>query len=193
MFSLISLKTAQTSEQMSNTVLDILTKAKEQNLVAFIGGGYARDTILNKPIKDIDVFVLYADELSFLTLTPEYGSVANLGGSGGNLRDDVVYIEKYDDKDVDVIYIEQSSILNVCYNFDTSICQCYTVMNDEGGLETYISEDFKQYLDNNIIYLYKDIKSCDSHLDRIRAKFPDAIFEKKMSDCANNKFTKWSD
>ena len=178
---------------MSNTVLDILTKAKEQNLVAFIGGGYARDTILNKPIKDIDMFVLSSLDTLALTLTPDYGSVTNLGGSGGNLRDDVVYIEKYDDKDVDIIYMDQSSILNVCYNFDTSICQCYTVLNDEGGLETYISEDFKQYLDNNIIYLYKDIISCDSHLDRIRAKFPDAIFEKKMSDCTNNKFTKWSD
>jgi len=189
-----SLKTGQTPEQMYNTVSDILTKAKEQNLVAFIGGGYARDTILNKPIKDIDVFVL--SSLCPLAPTLElscYGNRTNLGGSGGNLRDDVVYIEKYDDKDVDVIYMDQESILNVCYNFDTSICQCYTILNDEGVLETYISEDFKQYLDNNIIYLYKDISTCDSHLERIRAKFPDAIFEKKMSDCTNNKFTKWSD
>jgi hypothetical protein len=178
----------QTPSQMKATVVDILTKAKEQGVVAFIGGGYVRDTILNKPIKDVDVFTLVNEDY---LLELDLGHSDNYGGSGANIRDDVAYIQKFTNADVDVICMYHESIEGACYSFDCSICQCYAILNEEGVLELYVSEDFKVYLDSDVIYFYSDIDTSDSHTDRIHEKFPDAIFEKKLSGEIGNVFSKW--
>lgn len=173
-------------------VVDILSKAKEQGLCAFVSGGFVRDTILNKPIKDIDIFILPTpDNFLSLDLPATYGSFRNIGGSGSNIREDVVGIQQYLQSKVDIIYLQQESPESSCYNFDCSICQCYAVLNDNGELEIRVSKDFMDYVNNNIIYLYSDIQTTDNHINRIRDKYPDAIFVEKNVDTSDQGFMLW--
>ena len=52
-----------------NNIAEIMAYPKEvaarHHLEAFIAGGYLRDTLLNKPVKDIDVFMIPARLLDF--------------------------------------------------------------------------------------------------------------------------------
>lgn len=186
-------------------VVDILSEAKEQGLYAFVSGGFVRDTILGKPIKDIDVFVLHGKRYKFesidtvlpdvsannLMLPLKYGNYRTIGGSGTNIREDVLNIEQYPYSQVDVIYLNHITPENACYNFDCSICQCYAILNDNGELEIRVSKDFMDYVNNNIIYLYSDIQTTDSHIDRVKNKYPDAIFVEKNVDKSDQGFMLW--
>jgi hypothetical protein len=174
---------------MKDTALDVLKIAKRQGVNAFIGGGYVRDTLLNVTPKDIDVFVLGHNDL---TLAPYgYDWPSHLGGSGDNLREDVIGIEKYENKDLDIIYLSQDSYVRACNNFDLSICQCYGILSeDESSIDFYVSEDFEEFQKNNIIYQYSNIKTTQSHIDRVKEKYPDAEYKVKSLPFLGNKFNK---
>jgi hypothetical protein len=45
--------------------------ANRHHMYAFIAGGYIRDTLLHKPVKDIDVFMIPAEHLHFEASTAE--------------------------------------------------------------------------------------------------------------------------
>lgn len=178
--------------EQKEVILDVLAKAKQQGVNAFLGGGWVRDTLLGKTPKDVDIFVL-GEQSTFLTkyfpkhvthhpldVGASYGKSVDYGGSGDSIREDVDKIEKYDIGDLDIIYMKHSTILSACSSFDSSICQCYAILDEEGNLCYYVSDDFKEYEDNNTIYFYSDIQTTEGHIERIKSKFPDATYKDKM-------------
>jgi len=168
-------------KDMYNMAIDILTKAKAEGKTAFVGGGWVRDKLLGKDPKDLDIFVLNPYEEDMELILNDYGDPVYYGGSGENIREDVSHIEKYNDVDVDIIYMKRHNIVQVCNSFDTSICQCYAILNNEGDLSYYTSTDFNDYLSKNIIWLYSDIQTTEGHISRIKQKFPNAEYKDKST------------
>ena len=161
-------------------ILKLLKDYQSAGLNAFVAGGYVRDAILNKPQKDIDMFVIGDfDENKIDTahsikpnrwglLTKPYYKIKNY--SNMNIREDVLEIYKFDDLNIDVMVMNCSTIEQVLGNFDLSICQCACVL--EGDELVYkVSEDFLDYIKSGTIYRYIDIDTHDNHLDRMKDKF----------------------
>lgn len=167
---------------MKETAIEVLKQAKKQGLTAFIGGGFVRDTLLKREPKDIDVFVL-SDPIfieSIYLPNESYGYHTNLGGSGSSLRKDVIAINKYEDSDLDIIYLNQPDIESACYNFDMSICQCYAILSEDGSdLVYYVTLDWYSYYTDKIIYQYSNIQTIEGHVERVKQKYPDAEFKVK--------------
>lgn len=180
---------------MKETAIEVLKHAKRQGVTAFIGGGFVRDALLKREPKDIDIFVLNSQNLSLNLDFPSgvYGTPKHIGGSGDNLRKDVIGIEKYEDSDLDIIYLNQPDIKSACYNFDMSICQCYAILSDdESDLEYYVTLDWYSYYTDKIIYQYSNIQTTEGHVDRVKQKYPDAEFKVKPLYLHNNEFHKVS-
>lgn len=180
---------------MKETAIEVLKHAKRQGVTAFIGGGFVRDTLLKREPKDIDIFVLSCSPFFKLFNLPYsvYGSHTSSGGSGDNLREDVTMVEKYEMSDLDIIYLDQPTIESACYNFDMSICQCYAILSeDESDLVYYVTSDWFSYYTDKIIYQYSNIQTTESHVERVKQKYPDAEFKIKPLYLHNNEFHKVS-
>lgn len=190
---------------MNDFIKQELKRLEQCNEDVFLAGGCIRDYYFNKPIKDYDIFVLNKNNYCELELHSIYDknnltfhtSKFYRNYEDGVMRDDVhgVYQKINWDLDfsitldVDYIVMRSSSIEETIFNFDTSICQCYGVLEGD-ELVYYASEDFLEYERNNVIYFYPDIETCDGHIARVKKKFPNAIYKEKLSKDINRGIVK---
>ena len=170
--------------QGDDLVCKILTDLRSIGFKAFVAGGYVRDKLLGKETKDIDIFVLQDYTRYWSTVLDMFGMKdrARVIGNYGDMcfREDVEVLIKVDNLNLDILHMKSETIEDVLINFDTSICQCYGVVED-GRLVYYVSEDFMDYINNNIVYKYTNIPTTDDHLKRVKAKigveFTDKVSE----------------
>lgn len=160
--------------------LVVLTKLQDKGLTAFIAGGWARDTILGKEPKDMDVFVL--NNLSTNKLDEVFDSHCTIIHNSQYLkmRDEVIALYKYDNLNLDVLLMSNPTIEYVLENFDVSICQAICVLEND-KLVYKVSKDFMDYINNRIIYRYTNIPTSDDHLYRVKRKFNITDFVEKES------------
>jgi len=175
----------------------LLQGLKKKNLDAYIAGGYTRDAILNRSPKDLDIFIVNSDNYTKEDLEQIY-TAENSPFSGcrffpnyldSHLRDDVFCVYKDDVNCIDYIIMNTTTIEEVIFNFDASICQCYAKLED-GKLNYYVSGRFKHYQQTGIIEVYTDVPSTEDHIERLKSKFPKAILQKTLARDMNKEVFK---
>lgn len=158
-----------------------LIRLKNLGMDAVVAGGYVRDNILGKNIKDVDYFILNCEErerdieLELSDIESEYDNYGNM-----NVRDDVLKIIKT--KDGDDYICMKDDLHSTLRNFDCSICQACIFVDARDNLQVRVSKDFMDYILSNTIYFYSDIKTSESHIERVRDKFPNAVYKDKESE-----------
>lgn len=162
----------------SLTPYDILKYFEDENITAFIGGGWVRDEILGRKSKDIDVFVLNTDKDFKHLFTNDCKVITNYENMV--MRDDVFKLYQYPSLNVDILSMNNPTIEDVLENFDVSICQAVCILEDD-KLVYKVSKDFMDYINKGIIYRYVNIPTSDNHLDRVKKKFNITDFTKKES------------
>lgn len=147
----------------------------------WIAGGFLRDTILGKPIKDIDVYVGYNEEVKRL---------AENSIRQGILIDN---LDKSYDKDL-FHYAGQIKGTRINFlvpiddlhkhfaTFDIGLCKVYYDIKEDNLV---VTDDFKRDVENKTITLMTK-KNTDillpneqDHLHRVRVKYPDYIVRDK--------------
>lgn len=175
-----------------NNTIDLMMLLNGVNLNkkymgVYLAGGYLRDIEHSIIPKDSDIFICpmtdkqirYTADIQQPTRTflPRRRRYIYYN-YGAGMRKDVNYIVKYGCK-YDVI-VMHTGIEDVIRNFDMSICQIYGYIED-GELLVKTTHQYEDYKTNKIIWIYEDIETTASHINRITAKFPDAIFKSMHS------------
>lgn len=140
----------------------LLTKyAKCSKNPVIIAGGYLRDTILGKPIKDIDVFsTTHIGSIDFISHYTKIEPCKRYEGSN--------ILDVYQHKVTRINYIQVNTLDGFLNNFDIGLCRIYYNISAD-FLRT--SQDFEQDVRNKTITLLKP--SHGDHLERVCAKYPD--------------------
>lgn len=167
--------------------VNVLQTLKDGCIDGIVAGGWIRDKLNGVEPKDLDIFVLGEPDRHHVEVTmmncdfhtwndtPHYyGNYEN-----NDMRDDVVGVTKYKERDLDIIIMKQDSPIEVISNFDVSVCQLYGVLND-GKIDVYATADYMEFLDNGTIYEYTNIPTSEDHLDRVRAKYGKDLTPKTM-------------
>ncbi len=163
---------------------------------AYVAGGWVRDYLLGRTPKDIDIFIETLPT-NFLGVffegspMPPSDIDKRLSGidnpfilsetyvEGCSLRDDVSCLVKYDSYGLDVISMK-TPLKAFMANFDMSICCAYGDYDEKTDeVSLYASEDFIQFTKDKTIYQYSCVDQRQDHVDRLKAKFPEAKWEMK--------------
>jgi len=146
----------------------------EKNMY-YIAGGYLRDSLLGKPIKDIDLFVdlstRYAAQasktLERLVMQPWY--VPSAGDYDSSMFHTVGTIK---DTRINLI-IPKTSFEEHFETFDLGLCKIYYNVVEDKLVQ---HEDFIRDVDNKTLTRLKPINDlCLSHLARVESKYPDYV------------------
>lgn len=154
---------------MTKTEDEVLTRLKEGIFGVteiYIAGGYLRDTLLGKPIKDIDVF-LYASEQNIELMQCKSDFVKTS-------------VEAYNSQMFHLTGNITGTRLNLIFpkypwhkhfeTFDIGLCKiCYDVK--QNILKQ--SPEFRRDVDNKTITLLPNPRPCQEHVDRVMRKYPD--------------------
>ena len=125
-----------------------------------IAGGYVRDTVLGKEVKDVDIFIhssqswMYwkgvLDELGEgfkHRMTPAYGFIESIS---------CMFESKEYDLPVQIMIMKTPIKETVEQGFDFDICKCYTIGKD---METILTKEFMQSVEDQKLYLkYSEVR-----------------------------------
>ncbi len=158
--------------------VNILQTLKEDCIDAIVAGGWIRDKLNGVEPNDLDIFVLgnpdryeveqavsYCDFHQWNDCPKYYGNYNDC-----DMRDDVVGVAKYKERDLDIIIMKQRCPIEVISNFDVSVCQLYGILNGD-KIDVYASSDYMDFLNDGTVYEYTNIPTSEDHLDRVRAKY----------------------
>jgi len=153
-------------------IIMFLESLKAKGITAYLAGGWLRDQDNGIETKDVDIFLTGSDHGVRWKVEDmlHYDSSYYGNYNKCDMRDDVIGVLKSEKQGVDVILMEQESIVDIIDNFDTSICQIYGELVDS-KLKVYASKEYLDWKDKGIIYAYIDIPTSQDHLDRVEAKF----------------------
>ena len=135
---------------------------------ATIAGGCLRDMLLQKPIKDIDVF--YTGDIPELNTTPAFGNVKECGmeyeNTGWQVTHDMTH--KTFGIPIQMIHVKNKTIKEHIDLFPT--CLSRISYTKDGGLEGIDSQFIAHSVDKTLVF---DRKVDQAYLDKMKAKFPD--------------------
>lgn len=151
-----------------NVTLSNLKNAEAVHQI-YIAGGYLRDTLLGKPIKDIDVFVygdpwlmerVEKDRAFVKTSVQEYdGDLFHLTGNIKNTRINLLFPKK-----------NWAAHFN---SFDLGICKVsYELKRDF----LHQHSDFIKDAENKTLTHVGKVQHNEEHVHRIQKKYPDYIY-----------------
>lgn len=153
-------------------IIKYLEDLESKGITGYLAGGWLRDNDNNIPTKDVDIFITNSDHDTRFEIEDMLHYKAKYHGNYGDsdMRDDVVGVVCSERQGVDVVLMEQDSIVDIIDNFDVSICQIYAELVD-GKLEVYASKEYLDWKEKGIIYSYTNIPTSQDHIDRVEAKF----------------------
>lgn len=152
-------------------IIEFIESLKAKGMKGFLAGGWLRDQDNGIDTKDVDIFIVDADDSTRWDVSPMISYTKYYGNYGEcEMRDDVVGVLQSEKNGVDVVMMEQDCIVEIINNFDVSICQIYGEVID-GKLEVYASKEYLDWKEKGIIYQYTDIPTSQDHIDRVEAKF----------------------
>lgn len=160
---------------------DYLLKIQETFPAAYIGGGCLRDLWLNKPIKDIDIFILNTNDddiVEFIKNNNENNLIFTRdmksynGLSNSEVKRVITYPNQIDNLNVEFIMLD-TDLFPIYKRFDFGICQ---IIYD--GKEILFSGDFLNDIKNKTFTLVR----CDNESqfersirrwDKFKIQFPE--------------------
>lgn len=166
---------------------DVLKDMVENELPCFIAGGFVRDTYFNRPVSDIDIFIL-GDHSSVTTknLTSHYRE--NLTSYyrhrlGSNLPHVEELGKAYYDShlkvfklthpnflyDMNLIFTNDTSIEDVLNRFPVAISQCAIQLSNPDVLIT--TEAFDEIKDDPCIRIHNSKQAKDPYICKLKKKY----------------------
>lgn len=159
-----------------NAAIEALKEVERHGFKAIIAGGWLRDRLNGVEAKDLDIFVLGVhnredfpfSQQSYVAL---YDDMRYFGRYDDSvMREDVLGVLKYKSKMIDHVLMKTYTAREVIYNFDVSVCQIWAELEGD-RLKVYATQDYMDYVNYGIIYVYTNIPTCESHLERVRLKY----------------------
>lgn len=149
-----------------------------------IAGGGPRDTLLDKPVKDYDIFWpihrpwLVAAVANLVPRLSEWHSprpnIDRAYGLNGYLRPEMLGVLNLPGSDIDIIFFDArygTTPHEIVSTFDTSICRCWFERYEDYLLNVRGTNDFWKSTQDRHIWTYPGIQTRVSHLRRIMRKF----------------------
>lgn len=159
----------------------IITKVRHFSSNAIIGGGAIRDTLLNRPVKDIDIFLNEDPDYCLTAIvrslngTGQYTDRTPVNGEYTNLA--LADVPMKDLPPVQLIFIERDPVDDV-HDYDFGLSQCF--MTPKGICSTaYFASDFRMqrftYMGSDKTDIKARKRSAD-RLQRMKLKYPTFTF-----------------
>ena len=171
-------------QQKLLTGIDVKDKlAREFKRFSFvIAGGAVRDSVLDKPISDIDMYTslpIHTDRNFIKKLVSFFPTAKKIYRMSIDQyhRWHSVAIEMSDGTEIQLIHMPTTPVIKTIMNFDIGLCMCYLSTAEN---KLILPEEFKRDRDNKTLTVYPDrlsssqiVRSFEYHLPKLLKKYPD--------------------
>lgn len=151
-----------------------------------IGGGALRDHLLNRPIKDVDVFLRAKDHDNLdseLTKRIRPPLLAQMYGRA-DMHGAWDFLQTLEGFQVQLILADFETKKDLAHTFDLGLSR---VTYDEGGL--YVSPEFDADAIDKVFRIHRadnnyELQRTLRRIERLSEKYPDFIHEATLVECA---------